>query len=232
MDVAVAVAERHSVRAFRSDPVPMETVGALLTRAARAPSGGNLQPWEVTVVHGAARDAAARAGLEAAMRAGGLPPVDEHYPVYPVRLGHPWRSRRSESGEAMYAALGIPKHDKAARLQWLARNFDFFGAPVGIFIALDRSMGHSQWAHAGMFAQTFALLAVEAGLGTCFQEAWATVRDSMHGHLRLPDSKVLWCGIALGYPDTTAAVNSFRTDRVQLEEFVRFLDAPVAEGTT
>lgn len=230
MSVKDIVQLRHSVRAFKADPVSRTDIEDLIERACRSPSGGNLQPWEITVVTGEARDAAAQAGLKAIMAnpAG----EDGDYPVYPPGLNDPWRTRRTESGEAMYEALGISRDDKMARLQWLTRNFDFFGAPVGIFLSIDKAMGHSQWAHMGMFAQTFALLAVEKGLGVCMQEAWAKVRVTMHTHLGLDADKVLWCGIALGYADEAAPVNRFRTDRAPLDEIVTFRDKALTGQVT
>ena len=122
----------------------------------------------------------------------------------------------------MYALLGIPREDKPARLQWVARNYAFFGAPVGLFFIIDRGMGHGQWAHLGMFMHSIALVATARGLGTCMQESWGMVRKSLHTHFSLPDNEVVYCGMALGHPDRSAAVNTLRSDRVEVEEFAGF----------
>ena len=220
MSVAEVVARRRSVRAYTDEPVGEETVRRLLARASRAPSGGNLQPWRVTVLAGEARGAAARAGLAAIMANPGG--EDEEAPVYPRGLADPYRSRRAKVGEDMYALLGIPREDKMARQAWLARNFDFFGAPVGLFFSIGREMGRGQWAHLGMFLQTFVLLAEEEGLATCLQEAWGMVRKSMHGYLALPEGDILYCGMALGHADEDAAVNRLSTEREPVDGFAAF----------
>ncbi|MEM1380023.1 MAG: nitroreductase [Pseudomonadota bacterium] len=224
MSVREAVAARFSCRAFKDDPVDQETVRALLERAIRAPSGGNVQPWRVLVVAGAEKDALTQLAQKAlfANPAG----EDDEYPIYPPNLQEPWRSRRFKVGEDLYGALGIPREDKPARLAWLASNFAFFGAPVGLFFITRRSFGHGQWAHMGMLMQTIALLAAEEGVATCMQEAWAKVRKTLHGHFDLDEDEVVYCGMALGYADQGAVVNSWRADRAPLDDVVDFRGFP------
>jgi nitroreductase len=144
------------------------------------------------------------------------------YPIYPPSLWEPYRTRRFELGEAMYALLGIPRVDRSGRLQRFARNYEFFGAPVGLFFVIDRRMGHGQWAHLGMFMQSIALVAVERGLGTCMQEAWGALRPSLGKHFELPDHEVVYCGMSLGHPDRQHPVNTLRSERVPVEDFASF----------
>jgi nitroreductase len=122
----------------------------------------------------------------------------------------------------MYALLDIPRSDKLARLGRFARNYEFFGAPVGLFFVIERRMGHGQWAHLGMFMQSVALAAVERGLSSCMQEAWAAVRVSLGRHFGLGDHEVLYCGMALGYADANAPVNRLRSERAAVDEFASF----------
>ncbi len=220
MSVNELLKKRISVRAFLDKPVAEQRVRDLLDIARWSPSGGNVQPWKVIVVSGAARDAVIQQAAAALQRN----PQGEagDYPIYPAGLQEPYRSRRSQMGEDMYALMGISREDKAARLQALQRNFQFFGAPVGVFMVIDRAMGHGQWAHMGMFMQSFALAAEEQGLATCMQEAWAMVRDTLHAHFQLPAEEVVYCGIALGHADPDAVVNSLRTARAPVEEFAEF----------
>jgi len=220
LSVLDAFAQRRSVRAFRSDGVHEDQVRAILDAARLAPSGGNLQPWKVYVVAGEARDA-----LIAAVQAkiAEDPFADESaYPVYPPKLWEPYRTRRFSNGEEMYACLGIAREDKMARLAHLARNFEFFGAPVGLFFALDRRMGPGQHAHLGMFMMAVALAAEAHGIASCMQEAWQTRQKTVAAHLGLPDDEQLYCGMALGYEDDTAPINAMRASRVDLDEFARF----------
>jgi nitroreductase len=122
----------------------------------------------------------------------------------------------------MYALLGIPRENKPARLMHLAQNFDFFGAPVGLFFVIERRMGHGQWAHLGMFMQSVALAAIERGVSSCMQEAWARMRSPLHRHFGLAEDEMIYCGMALGYADANAPVNTLRSDRAEVDEFAQF----------
>jgi nitroreductase len=220
MHVDEALRTRISVREFLETPVPEATVREILDVARWSPSGGNLQPWKVHVVSGAAKDAC----TELAMNVLWEQPEGEadEAPIYPPKLWEPYRTRRYVLGEQMYALLGIPREDKPARLRRVARNFEFFGAPVGMFFIIDRNMGRGQWAHLGMFMQSVALAATARGLSTCMQESWAQVRRSLHGHFGLAEEELLYAGMALGHADPEAAVNTLRSERVEVEEFATF----------
>ena len=218
--VTQAISSRRSVRAFLPRPVERALIEEMLELAARAPSGGNLQPWHVDVLTGAPLDAlkaAVRASLAAGPAGEGL-----EFAVYPSPLPEPYRTRRFASGEALYAALGIPREDKPARLAQFARNYDLFGAPVALFFSIDRLFDRPQWAHLGMFLQNLMLLAEERGLATCPQEAWAAVHSTVAERLGLPAERILYCGMALGYADEGASINRWRTDRAPLEDFATF----------
>lgn len=143
------------------------------------------------------------------------------YDVYPRELVDPYRARRFAVGEAMYAHLGIPREDKAARLAWLANNFAFFGAPAAYFVTVDRRMGPPQWADLGMYLQALMLLAVGEGLATCAQEAWAVYPDTVERFLGTPGERMLFCGVAIGWEDTDAPVNRLRSARAGEEEWLR-----------
>lgn len=211
MNVSEAVARRISVRAFKSDPVPGAVVREILEAAARAPSGGNLQPWRVHALTGAPLEA-----LKDKVAANPFGETPE-YDVYPPNLWEPFRTRRFECGEDLYATIGIPREDKAARLRQLARNGELFGAPVGLFFSLDRKVGPPQWSDVGMFMQTVMLLATERGLATCAQEYWARYPQTLAESLGLPDDHMMFSGMALGYADETAPINTLRTRRDAFE---------------
>ncbi|HEX8378949.1 MAG TPA: nitroreductase [Allosphingosinicella sp.] len=216
--VAEAILARRSVRAFLPRPVERAEIEEMLDLAARAPSGGNLQPWHVDVVTGPPL-AALRAQARAAAGAGG---TRMELTVYPSPLPEPWRSRRHRSGEALYEALGIARDDRPARLAQFARNFEAFGAPVLLFFSIDRIFDRPQWAHMGMFIQNIMLLAEERGLATCAQEAWAAVHEVVASHIELPPERIFYCAIALGYADRQAPVNAVRTEREPASGFAAF----------
>jgi nitroreductase len=211
MDVSEAIARRVSIRAFRPDPVPGQLVAEILAQAARAPSGGNLQPWRVYGLSG--QPLAEFKALVAANPFG----EEAEYDVYPPNLWEPFRTRRWQNGEDLYATIGIPRDDKAARLRQLARNGAFFGAPVGLFFCLDRKLGPPQWADLGMFMQNVMLLAVERGLDTCAQEYWARYPKTVGRFLGVPDDHMLFSGMALGYRDPDHPINTLKASRDPIE---------------
>lgn len=221
MDVFEAVESRASCRAFLDRPVDAAVVRDLIGRAARAASSGNLQPWLVHAFTGEP--------LRTLVRQVGaaLPDVDPRelaggdHPVYPEPLFEPLRRRRLENGLAMYRALGIARDDVAGRRDQFLRNYTFFGAPVGLFLTLDRRCGPGQWADVGGYLATFMLLARGHGLATCAQASWARVAPIVRPLIGLPDNELLVCGIALGHPDPDAPVNRFHAARAPLAEFAR-----------
>jgi nitroreductase len=211
MDVSQAIARRISVRAFTPEPVAGATVADILVRAAQAPSGGNLQPWRVYALAG---EPLARFKALAAANPLGEEP---EYEVYPPNLWEPFRTRRFQNGEDLYATIGIPREDRPARLRQLAKNGEFFGAPVGLFFCLDRRLGPPQWADLGMYMQNVMLLAVERGLDTCPQEYWARYPTTVGGFLGLPDDHMVFAGMALGYRDPEHPINRLKASRDAFE---------------
>jgi nitroreductase len=219
MSVTEALHARISTRSFLPDPVAKDLLHEILDTARWSPSGGNVQPWKVIAVTGQARldviDAA-----QAALAAN--PQGDAGIPIYPPNLWEPFRTRRFQVGEDMYATMGIAREDKPARFAHVARNFEFFGAPVGLFFVIDKGMGFGQWAHLGMFMQSVALAAIERGVASCFQEAWAQVRVGLGEHFGLPQNELVYCGMALGFADPEAPVNSLRSRREEVADFATF----------
>jgi len=216
MDVSEAVAKRKSVRAFLPDPVADDELRELLEKAARAPSGGNVQPWRVYVVNGQRMH-----DLLEFLDGRDFDPPE--YDVYPANLWEPYRTNRFALGEAMYEKLGIPRDDKAARLGHMARNYLFFDAPAAIFCFIDKRMGPPQWSDLGMFLQTFMLLAQEAGLDTCPQEAWAMRGRSIAEFVGAPDDEMIFCGVAIGKADWDQRVNALESDRMPVDEWCRWV---------
>ena len=84
-------------------------------------------------------------------------------------------------------------------------------------------MGPPQWSDLGMFLQTFMLLAVEAGLDTCPQEAWANRGRTVAEFVGAPEELLLFSGVALGHRDPAAPVNSLRSERLPLDRWATFV---------
>lgn len=221
MNVTEAVAARRSVRGFLDRAVDPLTLRALVSKAARAASGGNLQPWHIDIVTG---ESLARLKASMAEKLARGEVEAPAYAIYPPELDMPYRDRRFGIGEAMYREIGIPREDKAARRLWFSRNFRFFDAPAALFCTVERRMGPPQWSDLGMYLQTVMLLATEAGLATCAQECWAMYPETVTGFLGTPPERMLFCGMAIGYEDAEEAANRLRSERAPEDEWLTMHD--------
>jgi nitroreductase len=217
--VTDALRLRRSVRSFTAEPVPDLVLDRILSTALLSPSGGNLQPWHVHAVVGAPLERL-KQRMRGYAESGFL--EEPGHDVYPASLWDPYRSRRYENGEMMYATIGIGRDNKPARLQQLARNYQFFGAPVGLFFAIERRMKESQWIDLGILMQSVMLLAIEQGLATCPQAAWVNWPDTLRELLGVPDEMIVVAGMALGYEDIDHPINGLRTTRQSFAEGVTF----------
>lgn len=215
---------RHSVRAFLPRVVSQELITELLQVAARAPSGTNIQPWRVHVLAGDARRQLAAAVCTAfdADAERQEPEYTAEYQYYPVEFFEPYLARRRKVGWDLYGLLGIAKGEKARIHAQHRRNFEFFGAPVGLMFTIDRRMGMGSWLDYGMFLQNVMLAARARGLDTCPQAAWIDYHRIIREILGFAAEEQLVCGMALGYADPDAVENSLVTERARVEEFVRF----------
>ena len=175
-----------------------------------------MQPWRIYVVNGGAMERFRSFIADRPIEPG-------EYEIYPPNLWEPYRTNRFALGEAMYATIGIGRDDKAGRLTQFAKNGDFFGAPAGLFCFIDRGMGPPQWSDLGMFLQTFMLLAVDAGLGTCAQEYWSVRHGAVQEFVGAPADEMLFCGMAIGYADDAAPINSLESDRMPLDDWASFV---------
>ncbi|GAA2238524.1 nitroreductase [Kitasatospora cystarginea] len=220
MDVYEAVTSRRAVRRFADQPVPRKTLERVLSAAAWAPSGSNLQPWHAYVATGAPlAEIKKRAGERLAA---GDSWDEPEYEMYPPALKSPYRERRSAFGEQRYGALGIPREDVEARQRAASANWDCFGAPAALFCYIDRDLGRPQWSDVGMYLQTVMLLLRAEGLHSCTQMAWAKFHKTVAEVLSPPDGLILFCGMSIGFEDVTGG--DARTGRAPLDETVTFVD--------
>ncbi len=218
--VDTVMKERHSVRAFLPKSVSKAMVAAILETAAYSPSGTNIQPWQVIVVAGDTRQRLCERVLHAHYHEQGLHTAD--WDIYPAAFVEPFLARRRKNGFDLYGLLGIAKGDKEAMNKQFARNYTFFDAPVGLIFTIDRRLVRSSWLDYGMFMQNIMLAARARGLDTCPQIAWSVFHQIITEELQIPEQQMVVCGMALGYADSTAVVNSLVTDREPLEKFVSF----------
>lgn len=214
MDIVEAIKSRYSVRAYRKDPVPQKVLEEILTVAQRAPSWSNTQTWEFAVVGGEKMEE-----LSAVLSARAVA-QDKRRPDI---VGRPewvdrYKARQSENGRRLYGMLGIGRDDIEAKTSWFVEMYRFFGAPNAIFVYTDRDI--SNWAifNAGLVTQNICLAAMDYGLGTVLLGAGVSFPDSVREILDIPESRQLIISIAIGYPDESSYLNSFRSNRVPLSE--------------
>lgn len=219
MNVIEAIAQRKSTRAFLSKAVEHEKIITILDAARHAPSGTNTQPWQVAVVTGEAK-IKLQAKLEAAFRAGDKGEADYRY--YPDEWQPPYAARRKACGLLMYKTLGIRREDKERQMDQWAANYRAFDAPVLLLFFMDAIMQTGSYIDYGLFLQSVMLAAVDQGLATCPQASIADYPEMIKAELDYPEETILICGMALGYEDTDALVNSYRTPREEVNAFTRY----------
>lgn len=226
--VEQAIASRQSIRAFLPQAVAHQDIEDILALASRAPSGTNCQPWKVYVLQGTSRDQLVDKVCAAHDAVRASPALaeqyKEEYDYYPREWVSPYIDRRRENGWSLYGLLGIGKGDKDKMHTQHQRNFRFFDAPVGLMFTVDRIMGRGSLVDYGMFMQNIMLAARGKGLHTCAQAAWNGFSSIVLPHIGASDKEMLVCGMALGYADPAAVVNTFKTPRESVAQFTQWLD--------
>ena len=222
MEFSELIKARKSIRGYQQKPVPREVIEEILEVAKWSPSSMNTQPWHVHVLTGNAKrrltDAilAAYSGEQAARSYTRL--------YYMEQIREPYLSRRRKVGWDLYGLLGIAKGDQEGMRRFHARNYDFFGAPVGLILTVEADLGWCSWLDFGMFIQNVMLAARGRGLHTCPQAAFNPYGDVVRQSLGLAAGREIVCGMALGYEDTDAPENRLRTVREPVSGFATFLD--------
>jgi nitroreductase len=222
LTVEDAIRGRQSIRAFLDNPVPRSLIARIIETAGRAPSGTNIQPWKVYVFDGEARD---RIVAEMCRAYDTAEEPTRPYNYYPQKWREPYIGRRRACGWGLYGTLGITRDDKEGMRLQRRGNYELFGAPVGLIFTIDKDMEIGSWLDTGMFIQSLMIAARQFGLETCPQAALANYHELLRRRLGIPEIEQVICGMALGYPDPTAKVNTFRTDREPVEVFTTFVDA-------
>ena len=219
-----AITTRRSLRAFLATPVPRQTIEDILAVASRAPSGTNTQPWKVYVLTGQSRAELSRKILAAHDDPAERATHSEEYAYYPSEWISPFSDRRRKVGWDLYSLLDIAKTDKARMHAQHGRNYEFFGAPVGLMFTMDRVMRQGSWLDYGMFVQNIMIAARARGLDTCPQAAFTQYHRIISDHIGAGANEQVVCGMSLGYADPDAIENTLVTERDPVSAFARFLD--------
>ena len=221
-DVFDAARTRRSIRAYRADPVPPALLREVVGLGRHAPSGSNIQPWRVHVLTGATLKRVGDAIQHAFLA--DEPGHCRDYDYYTDPVYEPYLARRRQCGWGLYGTLGIGRGDHEKSKAYRATNYNFFGAPVGLVFTIDRGLEKGSWLDYGMFLQTIMLAARARGLHTCAEASIASYPDIVRRELGIGGEWVVICGMAMGYADADAVVNTFQPPRVALEDYAVFLD--------
>src|SRR6266700_181534 len=216
-----AIASRKSVRAFLSSPVDRPIVTEMLELASRSPSGSNIQPWKVRVVAGETKAELTQSIFDAIAR-DGIEKYQREWNYYPQRWREPFIGRRRKIGWDMYGLLGVGKGDHEGTHQARLRNYEFFGAPVGMIFTLDEDLEIGSWLDFGIFIGAIMIAARARGLHTCPQAAFADFHAVIRSQLDIPPNEMVICGMAIGHRDPDAPVNALETERAAVAAFSTF----------
>jgi nitroreductase len=219
-----AIRSRRSIRAFLPTPVPRADIEAILEVAARAPSGTNTQPWKVYVVTGQRKEQLSQAIIDVYLDPARAAAHVEEYHYYPLKWTSPYIDRRRKVGWDLYALLGLGRENKAGMQAQHAKNYDFFGAPVGLMFTIERHLERGSWLDYGMFLQSVMVAARGHGLDTCPQAAFTQFHKIISEQLDIPENEQVVCGMALGYADMTKVENTLVTEREPVSGFAKFID--------
>jgi len=218
MNVTEALESRYTCRAFKPEPVPKATITEILEAANRTPSWANSQPWEIFVVGGVVLDGLRQAWLKN-YHDGVQPAADLARPQsWPEAI----QKRMQEFLAARSEVIGVRRDDDEARRAIVENNQRFFGAPVVVYLCMDRSL--SQWSvhDLGMMAQSIMLAAEERGVASAIAYNLVIYPDLVRATVGIPEEYSIVIGIALGYAEKDDYQNSFRSFRRPLDEIVRF----------
>ena len=215
MDLIEAINSRKGIRGYKPDPVPKEVLKEILEIANRAPSGMNIQPWEITVIAGEVLEKIKQANVEK-FNSGEAPRPDV------IRGGYTGRYRERQVAIAvqLFKLMSIAREDTEKRTEWMRRGFRFFDAPAAIIITTDESLGLAMQLDIGTITQTIALTALNYGLGTCIQGQGISYPDIIRKFTGIPESKRISICLAIGYPDWDFPANKVQSEREPIENVI------------
>ena len=218
MELLEGIETRKSIRAFKSTPIPEETIGRIIKAASKSPSYTNTQPWEVAVVSGKKKEELSKILYELA-KSKVTPNPDLPRPqTWPPEL----ERRIKEHGARRFRTLGIERADEQQRAELRLSNFEFYGAPYALFLFLDSTLSSWSIFDMGLFAQSIILAAHSFGVGSCIQATLADYPDAVREFLGIPKTKRLVVGMSIGYPDLEARLNAYQSLRVSPDDFVQW----------
>ncbi len=220
MDVIEAIKTRKSIRKFKPDPIPKDTLREILEIASRAPSAENTQPWEFYIIAGEVLDNIRKENIKN-LRKGKMPPEEMAHIHVQRPKGSVFRARQIEIAKQLFKLMDIPREDKVKRAVWIENGYRYFDAPAAVIIAADKSLPiHGTYLDVGSCMQNICLASLNYGLHTCIENQGITYSDVVRKHTGIPDTKRLVCAIAIGYPDWNFPANQVKSLREPVDNTI------------
>lgn len=212
------LANRYSCRGYRADPVPRETIEQVLKTAQLSPSWCNSQPWELIITEGSSTEAFRNAMYDYATEHHGS--VRETDFPFPEEYVGRFKDRQRRCGLQLYQAVGVARGDRQAGRQQALENFRLFGAPHVAILTTERALGVYGAIDCGIYLGSLLLAMESRGIGAIPQASIAMMAPFVRDYFNIGDDRMIVCAVSFGFPDQTAAANTFRTERAELGEVV------------
>ena len=210
---------RHSCRGFLREPVADDLIVRILSISQRTPSWCNAQPWQVIITKGPATERFRRALCDYVAK---NPPAPDM--AFPREYRGAYLERRRACGFRLYEAVGVARGDREAYAKQGFENYKLFGAPHVAIVTSDEALGTYGAVDCGAYVNNFLLAAQSVGIASIPQAALASHSKFVREHFGLGNDRLVVCGISFGYEDRASRANSFRTNRVSLDEVVTWVE--------
>lgn len=222
MDFETLVATRRSTRGYQDKPVPKELMVEIVELAKRAPSSMNTQPWNFHVITGAPLELI-REGNTERMLAGAA--VDREIKMSDHGYQGDHRDRQVEIAVQLFEAMGIERHDKERRQDWVMRGFRQFDAPVSVVVTLDQALADDTIGHFDCGAATYGLVlaATSKGLGCVINGQGIMQSSVVREHGNIPEDEVIMTCVAMGWPDPDFVANDVVSRRVANDNIASYV---------
>ena len=221
MNYDEVVLGRRSIRGYLPKPVPRALIREVIEIAMRAPSSLNTQPWNFYVVAGEVLDRIRQGNTERNLA--GVPDSREFRSHGAYEGVH--RERQIEIAKQLFGAMGIERHDKQGRQDWVLRGFRQFDAPVSVVVTYDRAIHGGDIAPFDCGAVTNALVnaAWSRGLGCVINSQGIMQSPVVREHAGIPEDQVIMICVAMGFPDDSFPANAVVSKRKSVDEAAFFV---------
>jgi nitroreductase len=220
MEVNEAIISRHSVRDFKSNPVPKAMILKILETAVHAPSTVNSQPWNIYAAAGVAIERIRKAYVEKSLK--GIRGSTDIFITPFSQLPKVMVDRMTEMRKVRTRLMGLDPEDPVSQRIVFANSARLFNAPVILVLTMDRVLDRWSVYDMGLLSQNIMIAAQDVGLGSIPALSLVSHPDILRPELDIPDSQIIVIGIALGYTNTASGINRYVSSRREITETVTF----------